>query len=436
MTKFKWLMVLTATLCSQSMYARTEVLRPMGIDELFRLADEQSSSIKSYRTGVEAGAEAVKAAKAQRLPDVSVSLSMSYLGDGYLWDRDFSDGMSVGMPHFGHNFALEASQVIYSGGAVSGCIELAELGAKMAQLDWEKNRQEVRFLLVGHYLDLCKLHNRRQVLERSLELTEQLIRHMEARHAEGTALHSDITRYELQRETLTLQKEQTEAAARILNRRLTTTLHLPEETVIVPEEVTESEEQPTEEAWQSLAAAHHPGLQQAAVAAQMEEQKLRIERAGLLPTVALVAADHLDGPITIEVPTIDKNFNYWYVGVGVRYNLSSLFKERRKVKQASLQARRAQEERTLAEEEVGDAVQACHTELLTACTELRTQEKSVELADENYRTTRHRYENELALLTDMLDADNVKLSADLGLVNARINVLYHRYKMRYVTGTL
>ena len=56
----------------------------MDIDELFRLAEEQSTSIQFYRTGAEAADEALKAARAQRLPDVNISLSASYLGNGRL----------------------------------------------------------------------------------------------------------------------------------------------------------------------------------------------------------------------------------------------------------------------------------------------------------------------------------------------------------------
>lgn len=60
----------------------------------------------------------------------------------------------------------------------------------------------------------------------------------------------------------------------------------------------------------------------------------------------------------------------------------------------------------------------------------------MQLANENYSVTSNRYRNELALLTDMLDAGNTKLSADLALVNARIDLVYHYYQMRYVTHTL
>ena len=130
-----------AVLCSQGLCAQT---RQMGIEELFRLADEQSKSIQTYRTGKEAAEEALKAAKAQRLPDVNVSLSASYWGNGKLWDRDFSNAMTVDMPHFGNNFALEAQQVVYAGGAI-----------------------------VGHYLNLYKLDNQIKVLQKNMELTDE-----------------------------------------------------------------------------------------------------------------------------------------------------------------------------------------------------------------------------------------------------------------------
>lgn len=57
-------------------------------------------------------------------------------------------------------------------------------------------------------------------------------------------------------------------------------------------------------------------------------------------------------------------------------------------------------------------------------------------ADENYHVTNNRYRNGLALLTDLLDAANAKLGADLALADARINVIFNYYRMRYLTHTL
>lgn len=437
MSKNKRLIVLLclAALCSQCLYAQT---RQMGIDEMFRLADEQSKSVQTYRTGADAADEALRAAKAQRLPDISVSLSASYLGDGRIWDRDFGNGMKVDMPHFGNNFTLEAQQEVYSGGAISSGIRQAELAKTLAQLDMQKNVQEIRFMLVGNYLDLYKLDNQMKVLEKNIWLTEQVIANMKARREQGTVLKNDITRYELQREQLKLQLSRVADMRKIANHQLATTLHLPEGTVISPD-TTLLEQQITaltENDWQQAAKANNIDLKQAQASISMNEQKVRQERAELLPHIAIVAEEHLDGPVTIEVPALDNNFNYWYIGIGIKYNLSSLFKNNRRMKQARLNVRRAREQHELAQEQVNNAVQAGYVNFLTAFTDLRTQENSVKLADENYAVTSHRYKNEMALLTDMLDASNTKLGADLDLVNARINVVYNFYKMKYITHTL
>jgi outer membrane protein len=436
MSKTSRLIVLcSAVLCSQYLCAQS---RTMGIEEMFRLADENSKSIQTYRTGKEVADENLKAAKAQRLPDISASLSGSYWGNGKLWDRDFSNATKIDMPHWGNNFALEAQQVVYAGGAISSGIELAELEKQLAEMDWQKNRQDIRFLLVGHYLNLYKLHNQIEVLHKNLELTDQLIANMQARLEEGTALENDITRYELQRETLRLQLAKVEDACKIANHQLVITLHLPEGTVVQPDTtLNDSRIQTLSEAnWQELAAQNNLNLQQAETGIKVNRQRVKMERSERLPKISLMAAEHLDGPITIEVPVLDNNFNYWYVGVGVKYNISSLFKNNRKLKAARLNVRKAQETYELAQEQTNHAVQESYVNFLTSFTDLRTQKKSVELADQNYSVTSNRYQNDLALLTDMLDASNMKLSADLGLVNARINVIYNYYKMKYITHTL
>ena len=410
MSRILRLMVLCcAALCSQMTFAQPRVI---GIDELFRLAEEQSMSIRSFESGAAAAAEGVRAARAERLPDVGVTVSASFLGDGRLWDRSFGEGMKVDIPHFGNNFALEAQQVVYAGGAVRSGICMAELEQRDAETSLERNRQDICFLLLGHYLNLYKIDNRIRVLRENLALTEQVLETMRARREQGTVLQNDITRYELRREQLRLELQRAEDTGTILNHRLVTALHLPEGTEIRPDTT----------------------LLQTGIG--MSDEAVRLQRSERLPKVSLMAADHLDGPITIEVPVLNNNFNYWYVGVGIRYNIASLFKSGRRIRQAELYARRARESYDLECERVDNAVQESYVNLMTAEADLRTQQKSVELADENYAVVSNRYANDLALLTDMLDAGNTKLEADLALVEARINLIYDYYRMKYVTHTL
>ena len=415
---FRLIVPCLVALCSLHLCAQPRV---MGIDELFRLADANIKTIQAFATGNQAAADALKAAKA-------------------FWFLLFSTVLNIALDLFfilslGWGVAGAAIATVFAQ-AVSVVLSLLLIRRK--RLAFTVRRQDVRFQLVGYYLDLYKLNNQAQVLEKNLALALQVIADMQARREQGTALQNDITRYEFQKENLKLQLAKVNDACKIVNHRLVTILHLPEETVVVPDTTLLATEVQTlsENDWQELATQTNIDLRQAATGIETSKQLVKRERSERLPKVSLFAAEHLDGPITIEVPVLDNNFNYWYVGVSVSYNFSSLFKNTRKLKQARLNVRRAQETHGLAQEQVENAVQASYTSLLTAFTELRTQEKNVQLANENYSVTSNRYRNELALLTDMLDAGNTKLSADLALVNARIDLVYHYYQMRYVTHTL
>ena len=73
MSKKRWLIVpLCAVLCSQGLFAQTLDRRVLGIDEMFRLADENSQSIQTYKTGKEAADEALKAAVTSKTGRISL----------------------------------------------------------------------------------------------------------------------------------------------------------------------------------------------------------------------------------------------------------------------------------------------------------------------------------------------------------------------------
>lgn len=416
--------------------AQSEALL-QGVDALFRVAEAHNASIRSYATAIDEAEAAVHAAQAAKLPDVSGEVSVSYLGNGRLWKRNYSDALHVAMPHFGNDYALRAQQVVYAGGAIDGGIRLSELAAQMARLSADENRQRVRMLLVGLYLQLHSLVNLERVYDENIALASSLIELTQKRRAEGVVLQNDITRYELQREQLLLGRTQVTDRRRIAARELATALGtdsladlLPEAAFAAPAPLD------TEAAWQQLAATAHTRLRQAALGVDMGLAREKVEKAALRPKVAVVAEDHLNGPITIEVPALNRNFNYWFVGVGVSYDFSALYKNRRRVRQARLATQHAREEQTVAREGVTDAVHAAYIACLTAQSELRTHLKSVELAVQNYTVVANRYRNGLALVTDMTDAANVRLDAELALANARINLAHCLFSLRYAAGVL
>lgn len=414
---------------------RQEILT---IEEMFRLADLNSKQLKPLISGVEEAEEGVKVAKSNLLPDLNASLSFSYLGDGFVTDRDFGNFESAPMPNYGNNFAFEASQVVYAGGAIRHGIGMAELNREMADLKMEDCRKSIHFMLVGYYLDIYKCRNLRGVLEENISNTREVIKDMHARQQQGIVLQNDITRYELLLSNLELQLTRIDNTLAILNRNLTTTLGIPDSQPIIPDTTILLRSLPDSgyESWIDGAKQHSSQLKMARTGIAMSEKNEAIVKAERLPHIALFAGYKMDGPITIEVPPINKNFNYWYVGVGVNYNLSSLFKTNKKLSRSKVATYKAREEYDAAEEQIRLAINADYTHYLESYEEYKTQVKSVELAQQNYDVTSNRYRNDMALITDMLDASNAKLDAEQKLVNAQINIIYYYYKLLYTSGRL
>lgn len=464
MNKFRVYFPLAIALIAEGAFcvpicAQEKAVQVVTLTTLYDLVDQQSQKVRVSEVALQAADEGVAAAKSALLPSVDLNLQGSYTGNAFMLSRGFSSSGTtdyivpgVGAvpvangkqdtPHWGNSFTAQVSQVVYAGGAIRSGIRMAELGKEMAELDVEKNRQEVRFLLTGYYLDLCKLGNQIEVVRQNIALTQKEIEQMKARRGEGTVLQNDITRYEFQLQSLELTLTKLTDASTVINHQLVTTLHLPEQTVIVPDkneldtEINALSAIAAQETWQQTAADNNLGIRQATVATNLAEQKVKHVKAESLPSVAVVAENQLYGPYTQDLIPKDCNVNVWFVGIGVKFSLGSLWKNKHTIRKARMEHRQSQEALALAHEEVENGVQANYTNLLTSYTEVKTQQKLVELAHQNYSVVQNRYQNDLALLTDMVDASNMKLSAEMALVNSRIGMLYNFYKLKYVTNTL
>lgn len=411
--------------------------RRITVDELFGLVEQGSRALAVQKSGAESARLGVEEAKSERLPDIALSLSASYNGNVVMTDRNFANAQTFESPHFGNSFALEARQTVYAGGAVNAGIRLAQLQHQQSENGVALTRSQQRFIALGQYLDLYRLANGIIVYDSNIALTAKLIDDIEAKFAQGMALKNDVTRYELQMESLKLAKRKLEDQKLIINYRLCQTLGL-EGTEIVPDINLDNagSEALTESDLQQQAARQSLQLKRSETDTRIADQQLKLAKSEMLPKVAAVAVDNFSGPYNYDIPPINNNFNIWYVGIGVNYSFSSLYKSIRGVRRAKAQVQQSREAFRLAQESVCNEMQQAYVLHRQAFAELHTCLKNVDLANQNYQVINDRYLGQLALITDMLDASNIKLGAELEEVNARINIAYTYYNVLYVAGQL
>mgnify|MGYP005872918219 FL=1 len=275
-------------------------------------------------------------------------------------------------------------------------------------------------------------------MESNLGQARMVLAEMKARYEQGVALQNDITRYELLVSSLEFQLIKIANTLEILNNNLVVTAGMPEGTVIVPDSAILARSLPSsgETWWQEEASQNAPALKLARNGLDISRKAEDLVRSERLPKVGLQAAWTMDGPILVEIPPINRNLSYWYVGVGVSYNLSSLYKTNKALSKSRAATQEAIERLDAAEENVSLGIRADYVRYLESYEELKTQQKSVELATRNYATVATRYSAGMALITDMLDVANSRLDAEQQLVNARINIIYYYYKLLFTSGKI
>lgn len=416
--------------------AISDTLR-LTLTDVFTRIENENQTMSMLRTAQEAAEEGIKSAKNARYPEINAELNVSYIGDSFLTDRNFSNYTKAPSPDFGNGFTLEAQQVVYAGGAVNAAVKMAEHEGHMSEAVISKSRQGLRLMAAGEYLDLFRTDNSIKVYTENIALTTKLIEEINARREQGLALAADVTRYELRLEMLKLDLVRLQNTREIMNYRLVNSLGLPEGTVISSilgddEDMRDRSRQN----WQEIAADASPEMKVSGIKADMALTRQKLVRSERLPKIAVVAYENFNGPITFEIPPIDKNLNIWYVGLGIRYNFSSLYKSGHKLKQAAIEVRQAEQAKNVTEENLRNDVQKAYADYMQSYVELETRKKSLQLADENYERIHDRYMEQLVLVTDMLDAFNMKLDAELGVSAANAEIQYRLCCLRYAAGIL
>lgn len=418
-----------ADVCGQSV---------ISLEEIFEIADSRSVHLRPYITAQEEAEKEITIAGNDRLPDIETSLSVSFIGDGFTTARNYSDLRKADIPHLGTGLSVSVTQPIYTGGALTSAVEMAKLKSTGARFCTELRRDNLRFQLAGLYLDIYKYHNLLDVVKANIKSAEKELSEMKIRFNEGIALQNDITRYELLLENLKLEQIKIENTITVLNSSLVSTAGLPDQTVVVPDSsiLSTSLVFVGAEWWRNEALAHSPSLKLACNDIKFSQEAERMVRSDKLPKIGLKAAWTMDGPILVEVPPINRNMGYWWVGLGINYNLSSLYKTNKAEAKSRLATREARERYEETVSNISLDLNSGYVRYLEAFEELKTREKSMELAERNYAITSLRYNSDMALITDMLDAANARLNAGHQLVNARINIIYCYYKLLFISGKI
>lgn len=431
------LLVFTTCLISISTFSQERVGKTMNVRQLFDLTIAHNPSLAVTKSRIGIASQQVEEAKSNRLPNLTTSLSGFYIGDAYVIEKDFSNSTKVNIPDFGNAFSIDASQLIWNNGLIRKGIELKTLQEQITELDYLSSEQNIKLLTLSYYLDLYKMNNQAEVYRKNIELAEQRYDNINRFFEQGMVTRNDVIRGELQISNLKLSLQVVENNAEINNQQLIVALGLDKNTVIVPDDEVLEEKNTVSVLNDYIASiGTHPNLLMAQKNIDIYQVIAESTKAGKAPTLSAFAGNTLQRPITTSSPALDMFSNGWQVGLSLNYNIASLYKNPKVLKRNKLEIKSAKLKAFEVEQMMTTSVKAAYIKYNEAVFQSNTLRTNEYLADENYRIMEMKYNNQLAILLDLIDASNAKLDAELQYTNAEINILYSYYKLLRESGQL
>jgi outer membrane protein TolC len=157
-----------------------------------------------------------------------------------------------------------------------------------------------------------------------------------------------------------------------------------------------------------------------------------LQRSDYLPTVGLAGAWQLDGQDSVLSP----DNRSWKVGVGLKWNLFDGFRREAAVAKSSAESRRARAYYRGAQDQAAFQVTRSYLAVQDAGQRLEIARSAALAAEEGTRLVKARYENQLARMIDLLDAQTAVNAARADVVRAENDLRQSRAELLFASGTL
>ncbi|MDE6321176.1 MAG: TolC family protein, partial [Muribaculaceae bacterium] len=79
------------------------------LEEIFDCAETNSAQLRPSISAQKEAESEISVARAARLPEITTSLSLSYIGDGFTTKRNLRDYQRAPIPHFGNALSINVT---------------------------------------------------------------------------------------------------------------------------------------------------------------------------------------------------------------------------------------------------------------------------------------------------------------------------------------
>jgi outer membrane protein TolC len=414
--------------------------RTLRLDEAVQLGIQNSKQLKRSQYKIDEAIARLDQAKDLRLPDAKVSFQ--YLHALMLSRLISIPGVTKEPVKIPFDFpayvgTLSVSEPIFNGNQFKYARQSADLLVQMNRLDADKDKEDITWLIIDSYMNYDKILENQLIVAQNMQDIQGKLEEITKYERQGLATQNDVLRFQLQKSQQQLTEIELENNRKIANYNLNVLLGFPDSTqIILPPVSYKVNESFVFADLLQQAETNRRELQDLSYQSKIADVNVKKIHDQRLPTVSASAGAYYINPTGQVIPTRNNLIAPVTLGIGASWDIGTLYKNKNKEKEASLQR---QELNTARDQALDDIHQDVHKQFMlyqTAMEKIKILQVAVDQATENERITESKFRNNLVNTTDRIDAQTQLYQARVNLELAKSDATISYYDVLRSTGKI
>ena len=443
---YKSLIYLLLILSAFPLKIQAQQNKNLSLDEAIKLGVAESKNLKYDKSRVANANARIDEAKDNQLPSASVSGNYTRNSDitPLVFPLPLGPGGKTELftvyPNIPNNYLFHAGvgEVIYAGGRTKYGIQSNEYMQRALQLDADKDKSDIILNIVNAYYNLYKAQASSRFVDENIKQVQQHLKETQDFEQNGLAVHNDVVRIQLQLSNVQLAKIDIDDNIKVANYNLDIMLGLAENTQLVIDSNINASARTLKS---------YPEYLQMASGSRNDikayDMRLKAAQAGIsaaksydLPVLS-VQGEYLDARPNQRIFPPTDAFKYsWDAGITLSYDLRGAYTARHAIADATTQMEETKNMMDGLTDQIKMEVNQCYVGYQESLDKIDLSQKAVEQAEENNKLMTSRYDNHVAVLSDLLDASTLLLQAKVNLALAKADAEVAYNKLQKAIGNL
>ena len=322
-----------------------------------------------------------------------------------------------------------ASVPLFSGFKLKNMVSASENSYKAETSHATHAKEEIGLYVVELFAKLYQSQEMIELFKENLKSAQQRTKDFSAMVDNGLMARNDLLKAQLQESNIQISMDNAQKNFNIINYQLATLLKLPEGTQVdIDIEAVKNDMLVNRNA---SVESKRSDLEALTFHQKAAEANVKISQSGYYPSVSLMG-----GYIAFDLKDVMTVTNAMNFGVGVSYDLSSIFKNGKEVKLAKTKAEQAKTAVSMMNDKIKEEVQQAQENYNLSEKQNVVYKQAVEQATENYRIVKDKYDNSLSTTNDLLEADIQQLQTKINLALSQADIALKYYQLQFASGKL